>query len=290
MRISKFILICALAFTTAPMFAQDDKRVKDGNSAIPEPISNVDSLKHKGGTQDKISRLFPSKKEVKTSVTESPTDDGQKEVDKLRDSLSYLTVILNDKISEQAKLREEIDSIKSTNIILRDSLSVILAALEKSNTEIKEKDAEVLTLKTNMKERLAAVEFAVVRFGYSRLKDPYDKENINKAIKDIENIYTEDIRGENLDIVELLKKYENYSNEVREIIFEAQNDPDRKNFVFAEQYKDKYIGKLKNSFYYRDYYSKKVPTSKYLNDLIDDVIKVLLQHTSDNQVDLSSFL
>lgn len=216
--------------------------------------------------------------------------DRQAEVEKLRDSISYLTVILKDKVSEMAKLREEVEAAKSLNSILKDSLSVISAALEKSDAGIKERDTEILSLKVNMKERLAAVEFAVVRFGYSRLKDPYDKENINKAIKDIENIYTEDIREENQDIVELLKKYENYSNEVREIIFEAQNDSDRKNFVFAEQYKDKYIEKLKNSFYYRDYYSKKVPTSKYLNDLIDNVIKVLQQHTSDNQVDLSSFL
>lgn len=290
MTLNKYILICAVALLPFVSYAQEDKRQLDGKLASQGEIATVDSLKHKGVAKEKTSRLFPSKKDVKISDSEPLSDDRQAEVEKLRDSLSFLTVILEGKISEMAKLREETEAAKAQNSILRDSLYVISAALKKNDADIKERDTEILSLKENMKERLAAVEFAVVRFGYSRLKDPYDKENINKAIKDIENIYTEDIRGENQDIVELLKKYENYSNEVRKIIFEAQNDPDRKNFVFAEQYKDKYIEKLKNSFYYRDYYSKKVPTSKYLNDLIDNVIKVLQQHTSDNQVDLSSFL
>lgn len=271
-------------------FAQENERQLDDKSASPGKITAVDSLKHNEVAKERRSRLFPSKRDAKISDSQSSDDDRQAEVKKLRDSLSSLTIILEGKVSEIAKLKEESEAAKSLNIILKDSLSVISAALAKSNADIKERDTEIISLKTNMKERLAAVEFAVVKFGYSRLKDPYDKEKINKAIRDIENIHTEDIREENQDIVELLKRYENYSNEIREIIFEAQNDPDRKNFVFAEQYKDKYIAKLRNSFYYRDYYSKKVPTSKYLNDLIDDIIKVLQQHTSNNQVDLSSFL
>ena len=87
-------------------------------------------------------------------------------------------------------------------------------------------------------------------------------------------------------VQELLRDYEKSYKEFQSILRDAQNDIDRTNkFANVEDYKTKYIQRIKGMLYYRKYYGKDW-TIRYLDEQIEKTMETLTNHTKDKPADL----
>jgi len=169
-------------------------------------------------------------------------------------------------------------------ISLKDSISVINALLVVKTDSLS-------LLKNEMEKRMVIADDAIVRLSYQRLAVPYNKEKVDQAVSEMDNLYSREMREKHKKVTNLLRTYGMHYDEIHSIIMEAQNDMDRTNpFSIPSVYIAKYQKRIEYSYYYREYYNEKVFTIKYLNGLIDDVLKALQTHSDSHPVDLSPYL
>lgn len=78
-----------------------------------------------------------------------------------------------------------------------------------------------------------------------------------------------------------MKKLCNFSEQLKNLLSSAQNDPDRKVRNKAEEYKSKYANEIRTSFYFTNYYDKKNSGTwsiPYLNNIIEVALSILQKH------------
>ena len=189
------------------------------------------------------------------------------------DSLKYELQRLNDTIRKK-------DSIITCEKSCLDSLKQIVVLNSSSEIEylrnmIKKQRDSIEKLERS----IAYVDTVMVRLANDKLYGKFEKEKIDKTIKDFDRIYSVMLKKDFSQVKELLRVYETSYVEFIKILHEAQND-ETKDVKFAtEEYIDRYKTKIKEMYYYRRYYNN-AWSIIYLNNKIDEAIKRLENHSS----------
>lgn len=183
------------------------------------------------------------------------------------------------------------DSIKQKDAIisLKDSLIAELSAkhqgqidsmsciIEMKDSLIAAKDAIIAEFEANH----GYVDTCIVKFANRCLYQKFNKDEVNDAIKYFENIHSETLKADLAIVLELLSSYESSYNAFLDLLKEAQSDQEIHSPFAVYDYKEKYLGAIRNLDYYKKYYGK-AWTIKYLDKLIDEAINRLEKHDSTN--------
>jgi hypothetical protein len=120
--------------------------------------------------------------------------------------------------------------------------------------------------------------------------EEFDRANIEEAEQIISRLYQSELKAEmDKELLVLLKNYEAHYNTLLGILTMAQNDSIRESSVFVDDFKTKYINKIKEMTYYKKHY-KQLWSIVYLDELIDELIKVLESHTRETKADFSKYI
>ena len=199
---------------------------------------------------------------------------------------------LSDRNTRLVKIGQLDDSIRelkgSPEAILRleksiDSLRNVKRDLEEQKAGLLGSNAASVAKNTDMGEYNLFIEECICRFANGRLALQYDEENVNKAIRYMDSVKDEALLTRFKDVPSLLRRYSKDYNEFMAVIKEAQKDIDRTDPLSDDSYRKKYIGRLKNLSYYKDYYITSENKWKgwriyYLSDEIGKAMNLLERH------------
>ena len=150
---------------------------------------------------------------------------------------------------------------------------------------ITKKDLEIASLKSN----IGFVDTCMVKLANRWLFEKYDKSDIDEAIKYFDRIYSSKLKSDLSIVQKLLREYESSYKEFQDIIKEAQNDIDRENPFNCDEYKNKYMSKVKGMEYYIKYYNSDW-NIRYLNAKIAEAIEIINNHSSNKFADFSHLI
>lgn len=199
---------------------------------------------------------------------------------------------LTDRNERNIKIGQLDDSLRelkgSPEAILRleksiDSLRKVKKDLDEQKVQLSGNNAASVAKNNDIGEYNLFIEECICRFANGRLALKYDEENVNKAIHYMDSVKDEELRKRFVDVPGLLRRYSTDYNEFMVVINEAQKDIDRTDPLSDESYRKKYIGRLKNLRYYKDYFIPNENKWKgwriyYLSDEIDKAINLLGRH------------
>ena len=200
------------------------------------------------------------------------------------DSLDRLIVMKDSLIQSLYKIPDTV----TVNIYGKDSLIVAqqLDSIGLLNQRLFEKDSLVSKLAQN----LCFADSIMVRYAYGLCYEEFDRANIEEAEQIISRLYQSELKAEmDKELLVLLKNYEAHYNTLLGILTMAQNDSIRESSVFVDDFKTKYINKIKEMTYYKKHY-KQLWSIVYLDELIDELIKVLESHTRETKADFSKYI
>ena len=249
-------------------------------------VSSCVSVYSQQDTLKRDEKNITFKEKVKTSIKKIG-DINFTDIDSLCKRIEYLESIeknLNDTINKR-------DSIIAYERYYSDSLKQIVALrptveIESLRNEIKKQREFIIKLEGS----IAYIDTVMVRLANDKLYDEYNEKKIDKTIKDFDRIYSTMIKKDFSQVRELLIAYKSSYNELLEILRDADMD-NRKDRGFASnEYVEEYIGRIKNMYYYKKYYSSDWSII-YLNNKIDEVIKRLENHNPpEKPADFSDML
>lgn len=194
-----------------------------------------------------------------------------------------------------------IDSRDSTKLYL-DSCEIYKRQIEKlradsinNESDISEKKSLIDSLQTQheadsltskeielrLQEMQTSMDETSAKYANGRLYFKYDAERIKGCLKDYEQLKTQSVKEKFKQLPDLLRNYGNFSEQLKNLLSSAQNDPDRKVRNKAEEYKSKYANEIRTSFYYTNYYAKKNSGTwsiPYLNNIIEVALSILQKH------------
>lgn len=164
-----------------------------------------------------------------------------------------------------------------------DSLRKVKHDLDEQKAQLIGNNADVAAKNSDIGEYNLFIEECICRFANGRLALKYDEENVNKAIRYMDSVKDEGLLKRFVEVPSLLRRYSTDYNEFMVVIKEAQKDIDRTDPLSDERYRNKYIDRLKNLRYYKDYF---IPSENkwkgwriyYLSDEIDKAISLLNRH------------
>lgn len=158
-----------------------------------------------------------------------------------------------------------------------------LAALKKT---IQLKDSLISTFIDN----LCYADTCMVKYAYGLCYKKYDYTLVEEAKEIIHRLYQPEIKKEmENSLLVLLMNYEKYYNSLLEIFTAAQEDTLRESSVFIDDFKIKYINKVKGTTYYQKHY-KQYWMIAYLDGLIDEAMKIIENHSRENKSDFTNLL
>lgn len=180
------------------------------------------------------------------------------------------------------------DSISSVQSSKNNNEQIMTDSIETLNRKIIDVENKVLEY-----DRYAMVcDSAILILANYRLKVKFD-ENLNIATKRYINLIKKDETKESdlyKYITMLTMRYKEDYTQIISILKEAQKDNNRTN-IFESDYANTYRIKLKNTMYYKELYKApwKIP---YLNDLLDEVFKILDSENKEKRefVDFTNFI
>ena len=128
--------------------------------------------------------------------------------------------------------------------------------------------------------RIERADSLVIRIMNNRLMSRFNRENVNEAIADYNNIFNKQLKEQYRYREKLLKSYEGYYREVMPFLEKIQKDPYRyDDGYYIKQYKEECTRALKELSYYRFYVSvdnkQKIP---YLDHIISLIESELNRH------------
>lgn len=200
------------------------------------------------------------------------------------DSLDRLIVMKDSLIQSLYKIPDTV----TVNIYGKDSLIIAqqLDSIGLLNQRLFEKDSLVSRLAQN----LCFADSIMVKYAYGLCYEEFDRANIEEAEQIILRIYQPELKAEmEHDLLILLHNYEEYYNSFIGILTRAQNDSYREISAYVDDFKMKYINEIKGTHYYRNHYKHDL-SIVYLDELIDELIKVLESHTREAKADFSKYI
>lgn len=187
---------------------------------------------------------------------------------------------VNESLIAMLEERIHLDSINME--CQRDSMQHSIDSLQ---VVIQNQAYELQKIKSN----IGFVDTCMVKLANRWLYEPFDKADVNEAIRYFERIYSSQLKNDLSVVQKLLRDYETSYYEFQYIIKQAQNDIDRESPFACEDYKNKYKQKIKSMIYYIRYYNE--PWNiKYLNEQIEKALERLNNHTSDKPADFTSLI
>lgn len=201
---------------------------------------------------------------------------------------TYLTE-RNERNIKIGQLNDSISELKgSPEAILRleksiDSLRKVKKELDEQKAQLSGNNAASVAKNNDIGEYNLFIEECICRFANGRLGLKYDEENVNKAIRYMDSVKDAGLLKRFADVPDLLRRYSKDYNEFMNVIKEAQKDIDRTDPLSDDSYRKKYITRLKNLRYYKDYF---IPAENkwkgwriyYLSEEIDKAISLLGRH------------
>ena len=191
---------------------------------------------------------------------------------------------------EQDTLKNTVEVVAETpvEVIKVDSLqheierlNGLIAQYKQSETSLNGKlyDYEQ-TIKAQSKkiERLNSyllfADTIVARLSNDCLRKKYDQNRVNLAMENFEKMYSPELKSKFVRLKFLLNEYGKFTQELKAIFVEAQNDKGLGNPFTGQKQALTYIDKIKNTRYYREVYSENW-TIPYLNNLIDKCFETI---------------
>lgn len=202
----------------------------------------------------------------------------------LADSLAVELKLQNDIVKEKDKLL-----VQMQDKMIADSIKMMEASIDeisKLKGMLAEKDRELSVYRENQEY----FDMTIVRLANRWLIEKYDPEAVSNAIKFFDRIYSKEIMKEEREKIKtLLSKYDESYREFHSILRDAQNDEDRESIFLYEQYRNKYIKKIKEMSYYRTFHGQSWKII-YLSNQINQALDMLENHTDQNFVDFTSLI
>jgi hypothetical protein len=220
-------------------------------------------------------KLWPAKEDM-TAIVDS--------LKARADSLDRLVVMKDSIIQSLYKIPDTV----TVNIYGKDSL--IIAQQQDSICLLNQRLFEKDSLVSKLAQNLCFADSIMVRYAYGLCYEEFDRANIEEAEQIISRLYQSELKAEmDKELLVLLKNYEAHYNTLLGILTMAQNDSIRESSVFVDDFKTKYINKIKEMTYYKKHY-KQLWSIVYLDELIDELIKVLESHTRETKADFSKYI
>lgn len=201
--------------------------------------------------------------------------------------------------SDSVQQSQKIDSLN--NIISKQEKNIQnnTTKINKQNEEIASqkktidsKDKEIKELKKQVKALGDAADTMHQINITNCLYLKYSPEIVDYGLSEFNKISNEKIKEKYNDVYLILKDYKKYNDKLISILSEAQNDSGRNpkgDSDAAKQFADKYTAKIKEMAYYKEWYSKKY-TIHYINNKIDQALKMLVMHAKMKQADFSGII
>ena len=220
-------------------------------------------------------KLWPAKEDM-TAIVES--------LKARADSLDRLVVMKDSIIQSLYKIPDTV----TVNIYGKDSL--IIALQQDSIGLLNQRLAEKDSVLSKLAENLCFADSVMVKYAYGLCYEEFDRANIEEAEKIIPRIYQPELRAEmEKDLLILLKNYEEYYNSLIGILTRAQNDSYREVSAYVDDFKTKYLNEIKRTYYYRNHYKHDL-SIVFLDELIDELIKLIESHTREAKVDFTKYI
>lgn len=218
-------------------------------------------------------KLWPAKEDMAATIDSLKTRaDSLERLVALKDSLIQSLYEMPDTVTVYGN-----DSLKIAQ--QQDSINLLTRRLV-------EKDS----LLVKQAQELCFADSCMVKYAYGLCYEEFDRANIEEAEQIILRLYQPELKAEmEKELLVLLKNYETYYNSLLSILTAAQNDSYRESSVFIDEFKTKYIDKIKGTEYYKKHY-KQFWSIAYLDELIDRLIKEIEDHTRENKVDFSKYI
>ncbi len=205
---------------------------------------------------------------------------------------TYLTE-RNERNIKIGQLDDSLRELKgSPEAILRleksiDSLRKVKKELDEQKAQLSGNNAASVAKNNDIGEYNLFIEECICRFANGRLGLKYDEENVNKAIRYMDSVNDVKLKKRFADVKGLLERYSDDYDDFMGVIKEAQKDIDRTDPLSDESYRKKYISRLKNLQYYKDYFILAENKWKgwriyYLSDEIDKAISLLGRHDQNS--------
>jgi len=190
-----------------------------------------------------------------------------------------ITLTAQDKIDSLQTAPFDCDSIVQSTIKVKDAkINCLIDSNRRLQLELRDANNTVASQKKlieQLKQRLAFSDTVFARLSNECLRKKYDTYRVDEAINNFDSIYSPELRNRFVRLRSLLVDYETYNNEIVDIFNEAEKDEDlNENFVFSKERANYFIEKIKSSRYYKEAYDANW-TIPYMNDLLDNAIKVL---------------
>jgi hypothetical protein len=218
-----------------------------------------------------------SKSEIKISI-----DSLQTVIDSLKLQLSK-----RDSTIENNNMAMEKHNIYVSE--LRDSFSIILEKKDKRIQSFRDSSKSVISIRDKELSAFRAnsefVDTWMAKLANEQLYRKYNKTDVDAAITRFDKIYSASVRNEYSIVQKLLRNYESSYCEFKSILQQAQSDNSRTN-PFDDAYKEKYIRKIKDMFYYNEYYDSDW-NIRYLNEKIAEALKCLNSHSDKSPADFT---
>ena len=219
---------------------------------------------------------------LKNLANERNAKNLQENVDSLQilvDSLNGV-ITMNDSISAanlsaMAVLREDVknDSLRMTAII--DSLQGEIA---KQNVEI-----------AYFQRYAGFLDTCMVKLANRWLYEKFDKEAVDEAISYFDWMYSSRMKSDLSIVQRLLKDYEKSYKEFQTILKDAQYDIERESPFAVDGYRKRYLDRLSDMEYYRQYYNSDW-SIRYLDRQIDDAMEILENHSDTKPADFEPLI
>lgn len=202
-------------------------------------------------------------------------------IDSLKTQLSLQDSLVNE-INEKGRTIDSLQHAIIGHVERTQKSTVVLDSLQ---NQIAVKDKEILSLRAD----IGFVDTCMVKLANRWLYERYDKKDVEEAIAYFDRIYSRKLK-QDLSIVQtLLRDYEGAYKEFQTILKQAQADLDRTSPFAVEDYKKRYLDRLKTMSYYRKYF-KSEWNIRYLNEQIQNSIDRLQKHSEKNTTDFEDMI
>lgn len=175
---------------------------------------------------------------------------------------------------------------KEKSVELQDSIFIKENEVNLLNDSIKALNLTIIEkniLVSEYKELITKSDTIALKLINSRLQIKFNHETNSEAIKILQSISSNSIKGGDLykRLHSLTIRYGKDYKEILLILQEAQKDINREN-MFSSDYSKYYKTKLMNSYYYRDVYINSW-TIPFMDWLIDEALNRLVNHDLDKE-------
>jgi len=215
----------------------------------------------------------------KDTITTEVTCNDLVTNDSVRTIIDSLETIIESQKSLTNEYIRQIETLSST--IQNDSVQ-----LDSLTHLLQTRENELMTFKSNQ----GFIDTCLLKISLRTLSEAYNKKRVDEAIICFDKIYSTKLKQDLSMLPILLREYEKAYQEFILILSEAQKDDDRKSPFACDQYKKKYIDKIKSMSYYKTYFTNKNWYITYLNDQITTALDKLNNHSNNKYADFRTIL